>query len=86
MRASTRPEASRLKAGQDVRIAGVPVGSVKKVKLNPDNSVDVKFDVNDFTQQLRRLSAIMAWAAQRQKAVQIVDLTVARGVPVTFVN
>jgi phospholipid/cholesterol/gamma-HCH transport system substrate-binding protein len=40
-------EASRLKAGQDVRIAGVPVGSVKKVKLNPDNSVDVTFDVNN---------------------------------------
>jgi phospholipid/cholesterol/gamma-HCH transport system substrate-binding protein len=40
-------EASRLKAGQDVRIAGVPVGSVKKVKLNPDNSVDVMFDVSN---------------------------------------
>lgn len=39
--------ASRLKAGQDVRIAGVPVGSVKSVKLAPDNSVDVTFDVND---------------------------------------
>ena len=40
-------EASRLKAGQDVRIAGVPVGSVKSVKLNPDNSVDVTFDVQE---------------------------------------
>jgi phospholipid/cholesterol/gamma-HCH transport system substrate-binding protein len=40
-------EASRLKAGQDVRIAGVPVGAVKSVSLNPDNSVDVAFDVND---------------------------------------
>lgn len=39
-------EASRLKAGQDVRISGVPVGSVKAVKLNPDNSVDVAFNVN----------------------------------------
>jgi phospholipid/cholesterol/gamma-HCH transport system substrate-binding protein len=38
--------ASRLKAGQDVRIAGVPVGSVKELKLAPDNSVDVTFDVN----------------------------------------
>ena len=34
-------KASRLKAGQDVRIAGVPVGSVESVKLNPDNTVDV---------------------------------------------
>jgi phospholipid/cholesterol/gamma-HCH transport system substrate-binding protein len=40
-------DASRLKAGQDVRISGVPVGSVKAVKLNPDNSVDVTFDVNE---------------------------------------
>ena len=39
--------ASRLKSGQDVRIAGVPVGSVKEVKLAPDNTVDVTFDVND---------------------------------------
>ncbi|HEY5843785.1 MAG TPA: MCE family protein [Mycobacterium sp.] len=39
--------ASRLKSGQDVRIAGVPVGSVKDVKLAPDNTVDVTFDVND---------------------------------------
>jgi phospholipid/cholesterol/gamma-HCH transport system substrate-binding protein len=40
-------EASRLKSGQDVRIAGVPVGSVKGVKLNQDNSVDVTFDVSE---------------------------------------
>jgi phospholipid/cholesterol/gamma-HCH transport system substrate-binding protein len=38
--------ASRLKAGNDVRIAGVPVGKVRGLKLNPDNSVDVAFDVD----------------------------------------
>lgn len=38
--------ASKLKSGQDVRIAGVPVGTVKSVSLAPDNSVDVEFDVN----------------------------------------
>ncbi len=38
--------ASRLKTGQDVRIAGVPVGSVTEIKLAPDNSVDVTFDVD----------------------------------------
>lgn len=43
---ATFSEASRLKAGQDVRIAGVPVGSVNAVKLNPDNTVDVSFNVN----------------------------------------
>jgi len=40
-------EASRLKSGQDVRISGVPVGSVKGVELNPDNSVDVTFDIDE---------------------------------------
>ncbi|MBN3510649.1 MCE family protein [Mycolicibacterium nivoides] len=43
---ATFSQASRLKAGQDVRIAGVPVGTVNEVKLNPDNTVDVKFDLN----------------------------------------
>ncbi|OHV06102.1 MCE family protein [Mycobacterium talmoniae] len=38
--------ASRLKSGQDVRIAGIPVGTVKSVELAPDHSVDVTFDVN----------------------------------------
>lgn len=39
-------DASRLKAGQKVRISGVPVGSVQGIKLNPDNSVDVAFVVD----------------------------------------
>ncbi|MGU3499917.1 MCE family protein [Mycobacterium sp. C31M] len=43
---ATFTEASRLKAGQDVRIAGVPVGSVGAVTLNPDNTVNVSFDVD----------------------------------------
>ena len=44
---ATFTNAARLKSGQDVRIAGVPVGSVHAVKLNSDNTVDVSFDVND---------------------------------------
>ena len=43
---ATFTTASRLKTGQDVRIAGVPVGSVKELKLTPDNLVDVTFEVN----------------------------------------
>jgi phospholipid/cholesterol/gamma-HCH transport system substrate-binding protein len=43
---ATFTDASRLKAGQDVRIAGVPVGKVGAVKLNPDNTVDVAFNVD----------------------------------------
>lgn len=43
---ATFAEASRLKSGQDVRISGVPVGSVSAVTLNPDNTVNVAFDVD----------------------------------------
>ena len=43
---ATFATASRLKSGNDVRIAGVPVGSVSGVSLNPDNTVDVLFSVD----------------------------------------
>jgi phospholipid/cholesterol/gamma-HCH transport system substrate-binding protein len=39
-------DATRLKGNQKVRIAGVPVGTVKEVKLNPNNTVDVAFSVD----------------------------------------
>lgn len=39
-------DATRLKGNQKVRIAGVPVGAVKDVKLNPNNTVDVAFSVD----------------------------------------
>jgi phospholipid/cholesterol/gamma-HCH transport system substrate-binding protein len=39
-------DASRLKGGQKVRIAGVPVGAVSGIKLNKDNTVDVEFGVD----------------------------------------
>ena len=39
-------DASRLKAGQKVRIAGVPVGAVSGLKLNQDNTIDVKFGID----------------------------------------
>lgn len=38
--------ASRLKGGEDVRIAGIQVGTVKRVELADDNSVAVTFDVD----------------------------------------
>jgi phospholipid/cholesterol/gamma-HCH transport system substrate-binding protein len=43
---ATFTNASRLKAGQKVRISGVPVGAVAGVKLNPDNTIDVEFGVD----------------------------------------
>jgi phospholipid/cholesterol/gamma-HCH transport system substrate-binding protein len=44
---ATFTDASRLKPGQKVRIAGVPVGAVSALKLNSDNTVDVEFGVDD---------------------------------------
>jgi phospholipid/cholesterol/gamma-HCH transport system substrate-binding protein len=58
---ATFAEASRLKAGQDVRIAGVPVGSVKGVELNPDNTVDVTFDVSDRYQLYTSTRAVVRY-------------------------
>ena len=46
----------------------------------------IKFDPQDLQQQLRRLAVVLSWAQQRRKTVQMVDLTVERGVPVTFIN
>jgi len=43
---ATFTNVSRLKAGQKVRIAGVPVGAVSGVKLNQDNTIDVAFGVD----------------------------------------
>ena len=43
---ATFTNVTRLKAGQKVRIAGVPVGSVQGIKLIPDNPIDVKFGVD----------------------------------------
>jgi phospholipid/cholesterol/gamma-HCH transport system substrate-binding protein len=58
---ATFTEASRLKAGQDVRIAGVPVGSVDSLKLNPDNTVDVAFQVNERYQLYTSTKAIVRY-------------------------
>ncbi|WP_156687914.1 MCE family protein [Mycobacterium sp. Marseille-P9652] len=43
---ATFTNVSRLKAGQKVRIAGVPVGAVSGIKLNQDNTIDVEFGVD----------------------------------------
>ncbi|OJZ75540.1 mammalian cell entry protein [Mycobacterium paraffinicum] len=43
---ATFTDVSRLKAGQKVRIAGVPVGAVSGVKLNQDNTIDVAFGID----------------------------------------
>lgn len=39
--------ASRLKVGEDVRIAGMPVGKVTAVDLTADNTVDIAFTIDE---------------------------------------
>jgi phospholipid/cholesterol/gamma-HCH transport system substrate-binding protein len=53
--------ASRLKAGNDVRIAGIPVGSVKDIQLTPDNKVDVTFSVDERYQMYTSTKAIIRY-------------------------
>ncbi|MFB1294680.1 MCE family protein [Mycobacterium sp. pW049] len=58
---ATFSDASRLKGGQDVRIAGVPVGTVEDISLNPDNTVDVAFTVNKKYQLYTSTKAVVRY-------------------------
>ncbi len=73
-------------AGQMVEVDQIDLSKPRQLVLTTRQHTTVKLDVEEFPQQLRRLGVILRWAQQRQKAVQMVDLTVNRGVPVTFVN
>jgi cell division protein FtsQ len=71
-------------AGSMLEVEQIDLSKPRQLVLTTTQHTMVKVDVEDFPQQLRRLGAILRWAQQRQKSVQIVDLTVNRGVPVTF--
>ena len=58
---ATFSNAARLEGGNDVRIAGVPVGSVDDVKLNGDNTVDVAFTVNKKYQMYTSTRALIRY-------------------------
>lgn len=73
-------------AGSMLEVESVDLSKPRHLTLTSRQHTVVKFDIEEYTQQLRRLSAILMWAAQRQRIVQSVDLTVARGVPVAFAN
>lgn len=73
-------------AGSMLEIDSIDLAKPRHLTLTTRQKTVVKFDVADFQPQLRRLSAILTWAAQRQKMVAAVDLTVSRGVPVQFLN
>jgi cell division septal protein FtsQ len=73
-------------AGSMLEVQQIDLSKPRQLVLTTSQHTTVKVDVEDFPQQLRRLGVILRWAQQRQKSVQMVDLTVNRGVPVTFVN
>ena len=73
-------------AGSMLEIESIDLSKQRHLTLTTRQKTVVKFDLAEFQPQLRRLSAILSWAAQRQKMVAAVDLTVNRGVPVQFVN
>jgi cell division protein FtsQ len=73
-------------AGSMLEVEQIDLSKPRQLALTTRQHTRVKLDVEDFPQQLRRLGVVMRWAQQRQKLVQVVDLTVNRGVPVTFVN
>ncbi len=58
---ATFTDATRVQGGNDVRIAGVPVGTVRDVKLNPDNTVDVAFTVNKKYQMYTSTRAVIRY-------------------------
>jgi cell division protein FtsQ len=73
-------------AGSLMEVEQIDLSKPRQLVLTTGQHTQVKLDVEDFPQQLRRLGVILRWAQQRQKIVQVVDLTVSRGVPVTFLN
>lgn len=73
-------------AGGLVEIETIDISRPRQLLVTTRQKTVVKFDVENFQQQLRRLSAILVWSQQRRKPVQMVDLTVGRGVPVAFAN
>ena len=73
-------------AGSMLEIEQIDLSKPRQLVMTTRQHTVVKVDVEDFPQQLRRLGVILRWAQQRQKTVQMVDLTGNRGVPVTFAN
>ncbi|HEY7051125.1 MAG TPA: MCE family protein [Mycobacterium sp.] len=58
---ATFANAARLKGGDKVRIAGVDVGRVEGVKLNPDTTVDVAFSVDQKYQMYTSTRALIRY-------------------------
>ena len=69
-----------------VDVAQIDLSKTQLLTVTTRQKSVIKFDPQDIQQQLRRLAVVLSWAQQRRKTVQMVDLTVERGVPVTFIN
>lgn len=71
-------------AGALLEVDTIHVGRPRELQLVTKERMVVRLATEDFTPQLRRLVAIITWSDQRRRPLQMVDLTVPRGVPVTF--
>ena len=69
-----------------VDVERVDLSSARLLTVTTRQRSVMKFDPQNLQQQFRRLAVILSWAQQRRKTVQMVDLTVERGVPVAFAN
>lgn len=72
--------------GSLLEIEQVDLSRPRALVVTTRSRAVIRFDEENFPQQLRRLGVILNWARQRQKLVQSVDLTVNRSVPVAFAN
>jgi cell division septal protein FtsQ len=69
-----------------IEVERIDVTRPRLLLVTTRNRATVAFDVDDLPQQVRRLVAILDWSMRRHRAVQTVDLTLGRNVPVTFLN
>ena len=69
-----------------IDVEQIDLSKVRLLTVTTRQKSVMKFDPEDLQRQLRRLAVVLSWAQQRRKTVQMVDLTVERGVPVRFVN
>jgi cell division protein FtsQ len=69
-----------------IDVEQVDLSKVRLLTVTTRQKSVMKFDTEDLQRQLRRLAVVLTWAQQRHKMVQMVDLTIERGVPVRFLN
>jgi len=73
-------------AGAVLEVEQIDLSRPRHLTVTTRQPLTVRFDVENFRPQLRRLNAILAWAQQHRRTVVSVDLTVSRGVPVCFAD